>query len=99
INMDKPLIYITRKMPEELLEPYESIVRFDMWEDEHIPVPREVLLEKAKQSDGIVCMLTEQIDEELLEQASQLKIVANMAVGYDNIDIEAAKQKHIMVTN
>jgi len=97
--MDKPLIYITRKMPEELLEPYESIVRFDMWEDEHTPVPREVLLEKVKQADGIVCMLTEQIDQELLEQALQLKIVANMAVGYDNIDIEAAQQKHIMVTN
>src|SRR5690625_4335968 len=86
-------------MPEELLEPYESIVRFDMWEDEHTPVPREVLLEKAKQADGIVCMLTEQIDQELLEQASQLKIVANMAVGYDNINIAAAKQKRIMVTN
>jgi len=86
-------------MPEELLKPYESIVSFDMWEDEHTPVPREVLLEKVKQADGIVCMLTEQIDQELLEQASQLKIVANMAVGYDNIDIEAAKQKHVMVTN
>lgn len=97
--MGKPLVYITRKMPEALLEPYESVARFRMWEEAHIPVSREVLLEEIKHADGLVCMLTEQIDNALLEQGSNLKIVANMAVGYDNIDIEAAKKHDIMVTN
>lgn len=95
----KPLIYITRKMPLELLKPYDGDFTFQMWEKEDTPVPREILLEKAEQADGLLCMISERIDRELLERGKRLKIVANMAVGYDNVDIEAAKEHNIMVTN
>lgn len=70
-----------------------------MWEDEHTPIPREVLMREAKEADGLLCLLTEKIDRPFLDHASHLKIIANMAVGYDNIDVKAAKEKGIIVTN
>lgn len=97
--MAKHRIYITRRIPEEMLAPYQELFDFRMWESEDEPVPREILLEEIKYADGLLCILTEQIDQELLEKASQLKIVANMAVGYDNVDIAAAREKGIIVTN
>lgn len=97
--MGKPLIYITRKMPKELLRPYEEYFAFQMWEEEDTPVPRKVLLEQVKQADGLLCMITEQIDTELLEYGKHLQVIANMAVGYDNIDIVAAKARNVVVTN
>lgn len=97
--MSKPRIYVTRKIPGELLEPYKDIFEFHMWEKETEPVPRDVLLKETAQADGLLCMLSDQIDEALLKEASRLKIVANLAVGYDNIDLDAAKSRDIIVTN
>lgn len=71
----------------------------DMWPYEKKPVTREVLLEKAREVDGLITMLTEKIDDEVFEQAKNLKIIANLAVGYDNIDLEAAKKHNVTITN
>src|SRR3990167_9745576 len=61
---------------------------------------KEELKEKVKGVDAILCLLTDKIDGEVLDAAgTQLKIVANYAVGVDNIDIEAAKQRNVLVTN
>ncbi|GAA3331175.1 hypothetical protein GCM10020331_086680 [Ectobacillus funiculus] len=49
--------------------------------------------------DGLFCLLTESIDKELLDKAKDLKVISNMAVGYNNIDIAAAKEKGVRVTN
>ncbi|MEN1969783.1 D-glycerate dehydrogenase [Lentibacillus sp. N15] len=97
--MTKQRIYITRKLPDKILEPYKELFDIRMWEKEEEPVPREVLLEEVKTANGLFCLLTEQVDKELLEKATHLQVVANMAVGYDNIDIETAKQIGITVTN
>ncbi|MFB4169289.1 2-hydroxyacid dehydrogenase [Virgibacillus sp. JSM 102003] len=97
--MKKPIVYITRKIPNEILVPYQDSLDFRMWEDEETPVPRDVLLEEVKEADGLLCLLTEKIDRELLENAPQVKVVANMAVGYDNIDVGAALEKNVIVTN
>lgn len=97
--MGKPLIYITRKIPAEAIGPYQDAFDIRMWEKSDEPVPRNVLLEEVKHVDGLLCLLTENIDQECLENASRLKIVANMAVGYDNIDADFAKQRGITVTN
>ncbi|WP_449355559.1 2-hydroxyacid dehydrogenase [Virgibacillus natechei] len=97
--MTKPYIYITRKIPEEIINPYLEQFDFKMWEKADEPVPRDILLEEAKQADGLLCMLSDNIDEELLNEACSLKIVANLAVGYDNIDLEQAKERGITVTN
>ncbi|WP_088053103.1 2-hydroxyacid dehydrogenase [Virgibacillus dakarensis] len=97
--MTKSSIYITRKLPEEVIEPYRKLFHIRMWEREDVPVPRDLLIKEVKDADGLFCLLTEKIDQEVLEHASHLKIVANMAVGYDNIDVKAAAKLGITVTN
>ncbi|MFD1020504.1 2-hydroxyacid dehydrogenase [Thalassobacillus hwangdonensis] len=97
--MSKPIVYITRCLPEDVVEPYRKHFQIDMWEYEDRPVDRNTLREKAAQADGLLTVLTEQVDDELLEQCKNLKIVANMAVGFDNIDVDAASKRNISVTN
>lgn len=99
IRLIKPLVYITRKIPEYLLKPYENQLSFRMWEDEEKPVPREVMLNEIKHANGMLCLITEKIDHDFIKSASHLKIIANMAVGYDNIDVSVAKKHQIIVTN
>jgi glyoxylate reductase len=70
-----------------------------MWEQEDTPVPLDVLEREIQGVDGLFCLLTETIDEDLLEKAGNLKIISNMAVGYNNIDVDAASKRGIMVTN
>ncbi|HLS06329.1 MAG TPA: D-glycerate dehydrogenase [Bacillota bacterium] len=97
--MSKPKIYITRKLPEKYLKPYENDFEFKMWQEANIPVPRETLLQAVSEADGILSMLSEKIDEQLIEQANRLKIVSNLAVGYDNVDLLAMQKNNIVVTN
>jgi glyoxylate reductase len=70
-----------------------------MWEGEGSVVPRDVLLSEIEEVDGLLCLLTDQIDQEVISKAKNLKVISNLAVGYNNIDIEAASQKGIVVTN
>lgn len=95
----KPKVLITRKIPQEIVEKIAAVCSVEMWEQEETPIPREVLLTKIQDIDGLFCLLTETIDEEILNRAEKLKVVSNMAVGYNNIDMEAAKQRGIIVTN
>ncbi|WP_345243758.1 D-glycerate dehydrogenase [Pontibacillus salipaludis] len=97
--MSKPFIYITRKLPQSVVEPFESNYTIEMWPEEEKPVEREVLLEKAQQADALVTMLSDRIDSEIFEQQTNLKVIANLAVGYDNIDLGAAEDANVIVTN
>ncbi|WP_026693112.1 2-hydroxyacid dehydrogenase [Peribacillus kribbensis] len=95
----RPRVYITRRLPDAVLSSIEAECEIRMWNESDIPVPREVLEKEIVNADGLFCLLTESIDRALLEKAEKLKVVSNMAVGYNNIDIEAAKEKGITVTN
>lgn len=95
----KNKVYITRKLPDEILNKLAVHFEISLWEEEFIPVPREVLMKEIEFVDGLFCLLTDTIDEELLKHGKNLKIISNMAVGYNNIDIEFAAQQGIMVTN
>ncbi|KKE79814.1 D-glycerate dehydrogenase [Bacilli bacterium] len=97
--MNKPSIYITRKIPRELVNIYENQYNIRMWEKEEEPVPREILVKEIQHANGIISMLSEKIDEELLSKAPHLKVVANLAVGFDNINVDAAKKRGIIITN
>ncbi|MED1862147.1 D-glycerate dehydrogenase [Fictibacillus nanhaiensis] len=97
--MQKPYVFITRKLPKETVSQLEQIAEVNMWPHEEKAVPREVLLKEIKKADGILTMLSDKIDSEVLDEASSLKVIANLAVGYDNIDVAAAKQKGITVCN
>ena len=75
--------------------------KFDvrMWEAESEAVPREILLREVVDADALWSVTADSIDREVLAAASKLKIIANLAVGYNNIDLEAAKEQGIIVTN
>ncbi|MGP4061415.1 2-hydroxyacid dehydrogenase [Halobacillus sp. H74] len=97
--MEKPKIYITRTLPDEVIEPYRNRLDIEMWAKEEEPVDRQVLLEKAENADGLVTMLSDDVNQTLFEHAENLKIVANMAVGYDNVEVDAASDNQVKITN
>ncbi|KIL14322.1 MULTISPECIES: 2-hydroxyacid dehydrogenase [Bacillus] len=95
--MTKPYVYITRKLDEASLTPLKEVAHVEMWPSEDEPCPREELETQAAKADALLTMLSDQIDEPLLSKAPNIKVVANLAVGYDNIDLEAAKKHGITV--
>lgn len=92
-------IYITRKLPDEIVAGLSEHYSVEMWPETDTPVPAAILKEKVKEVDGLFCLLTETIDRELLNHAKHLKVISNMAAGYNNIDVDHATKKGIMVTN
>lgn len=91
-------IFITREIPAEGLILLEDNNRIKLNIAERA-VTREELLAGVKKADALLCMLTDRIDGDVVESAPDLKIVANMAVGVDNIDVEACTGQGIVVTN
>lgn len=97
-------VYITRRLPEAaeaVLAKAETdgLVTVRRWGAADEPVPRDVLLAEAAGATGLLTLLTDRVDAELLAAAPQLRVVANMAVGYDNIDIAACTRRGVLVTN
>ena len=70
----------------------------EYWEKSERP-PREEVLRRAKDKEGLICLLTEKVDDELLQAAPKLRIAANVAVGYDNIDVPACTKRGVVATN
>ncbi|MBA4115580.1 MAG: D-glycerate dehydrogenase [Rubrobacter sp.] len=94
--MDKRVL-VTREIPEAGLRPLEE---FDVTVLSEKPSERDELLEAAKGAAGVLSTLTENIDAEFMDAAGEdLKVVANLAVGYDNIDFNAARERGVVVTN
>ncbi|QUG42584.1 D-glycerate dehydrogenase [Psychrobacillus sp. INOP01] len=91
-------ILFTRAFQRELLAPYiEGKYEVVMWEEENIPMPRQLLLEKVADVEAIYTNVADQLDEEFFNVAKNLKAVATMGVGYDNIAIDIATEKGIPV--
>ncbi|MFC0013710.1 MULTISPECIES: D-glycerate dehydrogenase [Allobacillus] len=97
--MAKPIVYVTRKLPTEIISELTEKYQVKMWEEEEVPVPGDVLMKEITQASAVLSMLTDTFDEEVLNMASQLKVIANLAVGYDNIDVKACESRGITVTN
>ncbi|WP_026678478.1 2-hydroxyacid dehydrogenase [Fictibacillus gelatini] len=95
----KPYVFITRKIPEKALHTLKEVAEIKMWEKDDEAVPEEILLSEAKKADGLLTMVSDRIDEEVLKQAENLKVVANMAVGFDNIDVKAATRHNVVICN
>jgi glyoxylate reductase len=92
-------VYITRPIAEEAVAMLRDVAEVSVWPDPDLPPPYEVLLREAGGIDGLVCLLTDRIDAELLRAGARLKVVSNVAVGYDNIDVAAATARKVMVCN
>jgi hypothetical protein len=94
----RPKILITRKIFDEVI----SLVKehFDVEDNQNdIHFSHKELIEKLKGKMGAIIRLTDQIDEEVVSQCKGLKVISNVAVGYNNIDVEACTRHGIMVTN
>lgn len=96
--MKRKKVLITRKIPQSGINLLCEKVEVEIWPDE-LPIPRDILLSKIHDVDGLICMLSDPIDKDLLDEAACLKVIANYAVGIDNIDVSYARQKGIRVGN
>jgi glyoxylate reductase len=97
--MAKPKVFVTRIIPDKGFDLVKEACEVDLWTEE-LPPPYEVLLERVRGVDGLLCLLTDRIDSQLMDTAGpQLKVISNHAVGFDNIDIPAATARKIPVGN
>jgi glyoxylate reductase len=96
--MPKPKVYVTRELPERGLKKIKQYFDAEVW-TEYAPPPKKLIIEKAKNVDALAPLLSDKIDAEVFDAAPKLKIVAQMAVGFDNIDVQEATRRGIYVTN
>lgn len=94
----KPKVYITRKLPQKALDMINREYNFEI-NPQNRPLTRSELEEAIQGRDGMITMLSDNIDEDLLKLNPELKVIANYAVGYDNIDIDACNEFNVLVSN
>jgi glyoxylate reductase len=97
--LTKPQVFVTRAIPEDGLELLRQHCDLDVWPNTAAPSDDE-LISRTKGKDGILTMLTDKIDAAFMDTVGpQLKVISQYAVGYDNIDTQAAQQRGIAVGN
>lgn len=96
--MAKPKVYVTRELPERGMKIIKERFDTEVW-PEYGPPPKDEIIRKARDVDALVTLLSDKIDAEVFDAAPKLKIIAQMAVGYDNIDVAEATKRGIYVTN
>jgi glyoxylate reductase len=90
------VVFVTRHIAPAALARLRAAAVVRLWEEDR-PIPREHLLAAVAEADGLFALLTERVDEALLLAAPRLRVVSNMAVGYDNIDVPACTRRGIPV--
>jgi glyoxylate reductase len=96
--MSLPSVFVTRKIAGAALEKLARQAQIEVWQEDD-PPPYEVIKEKAAETDGLLTLLTDRIDGALIDSAKKLKVISQYAVGFDNIDIQAATRRGIPVGN
>jgi glyoxylate reductase len=94
----KSKVYVTRLLSKEAMDRIYSFCDAKVWDGE-LPPPRKVLLENVTDIDGLLSLLTDTVDAELMNRAPKLKVISNCAVGFDNIDVQEATRRGIIVGN
>lgn len=97
--MTRPTAYVTRRLPQPALTIVAAACDYRLWDSEDQPVPREVLHREAAAADGLLTLLHDRVDTALLDAAPRCRVIANMAVGYDNVDVPALTQRGVLLTN
>jgi glyoxylate reductase len=93
--MSQPRVLVTRRIPDVGLDRVREACEVDLWEDD-LPPPRDELLRRVAGKDGLLSLLTDRVDDDLLDAAGpQLRVVSNLAVGFDNIDVPALTRRRI----
>lgn len=91
-------VYVARRIPRAGLEMLEAAHEVDVWPGE-LPPSRDELLRGVTGADALVSLLTDRIDARVMDAAPRLRVIANYAVGYENVDVGAATERGIVVTN
>jgi glyoxylate reductase len=94
--MTKPRVFVSRLIAQEALDKISRVAEMEVWTEE-LPPPYEVFLEKSHDLNGMITMLTDKIDASLMDKSPGLRVISNMAVGYDNIDVREATKRRIVV--
>ncbi len=95
---DLPHVFVTRRLPGRALDALAGVCDVDLWE-EQIPPDWGTLRRRTADADGLLCLLTDTVDGPLMDACPRLRVISNMAVGVDNIDVAAAAQRRIAVGN
>src|SRR5207248_5372625 len=96
--MAKPRVLATHRLFQPARTILQEHCEVEYWEKPERP-PREEVLRRVKDKEALVCLLTEKVNDELLLAAPKLKIAANVAVGFDNIDVAACTRRGVVATN
>ena len=96
--MAKPKVYSTHQLFEEARKILDANCEMQYWTDSERP-PRDEVLRRVTDKEGLICLLTEKINDEFLRSAPKLRIASNVAVGYDNIDVDACTKRGVVATN
>lgn len=93
-----PKVLLTQKLLPEAMAYLKNHADFELAAEEGFPTHEDIMT-KIKNKQGLLCLLTEKIDKEIIDAAPDLKVIANCAVGFNNIDVSYAREKGIVVTN
>jgi glyoxylate reductase len=97
--MPNPRVFVTRLIPDKGLDMVRQVAGVEVWQDP-LPPPYETLLQKVTGLDALLCLLTDKIDANLMDAIGpQVKVISQMAVGFDNIDVPAATARGIPIGN
>lgn len=97
-NIEKPKVLVTRRLPDVILAEYKKQADVEVW-DEETPIPYNIMLEKVRGKEGLVCLLSDKVDQKVIDAGASLKVISTIAVGFDNIDIQEAAAHGIRVGN
>jgi glyoxylate reductase len=98
MRMAKPKVFATHQLFDDARQILDTNCDVEYWSKEQRP-PREEVLRRVKDKEGLVCLLTEKVNDELLRVAPKLRIASNVAVGYDNIDVDTCTKRGVVATN
>src|SRR5258708_12397687 len=96
--MAKPKVFATHSLFEAARKILQETCEVEYWAKPERP-PREEVLRRLKDKEGLICLLTEKVNEELLKASPKLRIAANVAVGFDNIARAACTKRNVVATN
>ena len=93
-----PAILVTRKLPSSVLSKLSAVADVDLYTGE-AAIPADELRARVADKDALVCLLTDAVDRAVIDAAPTLRVIANVAVGYNNIDVPYARSRGIVATN
>lgn len=96
--MSRPKVLLTGRIPDDMMAILGKACSIEANREDR-PMERAKVLERIEDKDGLLSMITDNVDGELMDRAPRLRMIANMAVGYNNIDVKAATARRIPVSN